>query len=153
MAASSRTDWALWRRQAWLCSDKDILNSASHYLHFFFFFFYFPASTKLKGMQISISERKGTIMSWNNGVGCSLSKHGSRLDCQDFTEWKGERANTKGKNLIETKSGRHMRKMCSCSFCLKINALFIPRGLESSLTLEWSSRSKSGEVERSHKLR
>lgn len=24
------------RRQAWLCSDKDMLNSASHYLHFFF---------------------------------------------------------------------------------------------------------------------
>lgn len=57
-AASSRTDWALWRRQAWLCSDKDMLNSASHYLHFFFPLF--PASRKLKGMQINTSLCEGS---------------------------------------------------------------------------------------------
>lgn len=86
MAASSRTDPALGRRQAWLCSDKDMLNSASHYLHFFFS----PASRKLKGMQINTGLCEGIIMSWNNEVQCILFNRGAWLDCQDFTGRKGK---------------------------------------------------------------
>lgn len=84
-AASSRTDPTLWWRQAWLCSDKDMLNSASHYLHFFSL-----ASRKLKGMQINTSLCEGTVMSWNNEVWCVLFNCSAWLDCQDFTEQEGK---------------------------------------------------------------
>lgn len=70
------------RRQAWLCSDKDMLNSASHYLHFFFLL----ASCKLKGMQIKTGLCERVVMSWNNEVRCVCFGSGAWLDCQDFTK-------------------------------------------------------------------
>lgn len=60
---AAETDPALRRRQAWLCSDKDMLNSASHYLHFFLL-----ASRKLKGMQINTGLCEWVVMSRNNEV-------------------------------------------------------------------------------------
>lgn len=116
VAASSRTDPALGRRQAWLCSDKDMLNSASHYLHFFS-----PASRKLKGMQINTGLCEGIVMSWNNEVQCILFHCGAWLDCQDLTE--GRRGVwIRRENLIGTESGRHLPKYAglSCHVLLSV---------------------------------
>ena len=107
MAASSRTDPALWRRQAWLCSDKDMLNSASHYLHFF------SPSRKLKGMQINAGLMRGDRNELKQWSPMRSLQPWRLIGLSRLHRKGGKKAWIRREKLIATESGHHLLKICS----------------------------------------
>lgn len=79
---------------------------------------FFPASRKLKGMQINTGLCEGIVMSWNNEVQCILFHCGAWLDCQDLTEGRRGCMNKKGKSnryWVRPSFANICRAFMSCS--------------------------------------
>lgn len=145
-----------------------MLNSASHYLHFFYFFFSPRLHANWKVCRSTRGLCEGIVMSRNNEARCVLLNRGAWLDCQDFTGKGGKKGmNKKGETnryWVRPSFAENMQRFHVMFCCLRFGSRSdYPWGPESlplgavwlGLALfpwrEWWT--SASPVERSRKLR